>query len=113
MRFAPTTEQRDFAASLRDLLAAADVPGVVRAWAAGDPAPLRKVWGRLAEAGVLALGLDEATAASAPPGRSGHWLRGTRPRRRGRPAGRVGGGTARPAGRNRARGRWPRSAPAA
>ena len=59
MRFTPAPEQRDFAASLRDLLAAADVPGAARAWAGGDPAPLRKVWGRLAEAGVLALGLDE------------------------------------------------------
>ena len=59
MRFAPAPEQRDFAASLRDLLAAAGVPVAIRAWGDGDAAPLRKVWGRLAEAGVLALGLDE------------------------------------------------------
>jgi hypothetical protein len=59
MRFAPAPEQREFATSLRDLLAAADVPAASRAWAAGDQAPLRKVWRRLGEAGVLALALDE------------------------------------------------------
>jgi alkylation response protein AidB-like acyl-CoA dehydrogenase len=59
MRFAPTTEQCDFAASLRELLAAADVPSVARAWSAGDYAPGRKVWRRLADAGVTALGTRE------------------------------------------------------
>ena len=56
MRFAPTREQREFSASLADLLGAADVPSIARAWAAGDPSPGRKLWTRLAEVGVLALG---------------------------------------------------------
>jgi alkylation response protein AidB-like acyl-CoA dehydrogenase len=59
MRFAPSPEQRDFAASLRDLLAASDVPGVVRSWSIGDLGPGRKLWGRLADAGVTALGLPD------------------------------------------------------
>jgi hypothetical protein len=36
-------QQRDFAASIDAALAAADVPGAVRAWAAGDTGPGRKV----------------------------------------------------------------------
>ena len=56
MRFAPTREQREFSASLADLLGAADVPSIARSWAAGDPSPGRKLWTRLAEVGVLALG---------------------------------------------------------
>jgi alkylation response protein AidB-like acyl-CoA dehydrogenase len=60
MRFQPSREQRDFAAALGDLLAAADVASVARAWATGDTAPGRKLWSRLAEQGVLALGLSEA-----------------------------------------------------
>ncbi|MDT4935608.1 MAG: hypothetical protein QOK11_3500 [Pseudonocardiales bacterium] len=60
MRFAPSPEQRDFAGSLRDLLAASDVPAVGRAWARGDFGPGRKLWTRLAEAGVTALGVPEA-----------------------------------------------------
>lgn len=59
MRFALTPEQRDFAASLRDLLSAADVASVVRCWADGDWAPGRSLWTRLGEAGVTALGLDK------------------------------------------------------
>ena len=59
MRFAPSREQLAFACSLRDLLTGADVPSVARAWAAGDPAPGRKLWTWLAEQGVLALGLPE------------------------------------------------------
>lgn len=57
MRFAPSPEQQEFAASLADLLAAADTPSVVRAWSAGDHAPGRKLWSRLAELGVTALTL--------------------------------------------------------
>jgi hypothetical protein len=60
MRFAPGREQLDFAASLRELLAAADVPTVARAWASGDPAPGRALWGKLAAAGVTALAVPEA-----------------------------------------------------
>jgi alkylation response protein AidB-like acyl-CoA dehydrogenase len=59
MRFLPSTEQRDFATSLGDLLAAADTPSVVRSWSRGDIAPGRKLWSRLAEQGVLSLNLPE------------------------------------------------------
>jgi alkylation response protein AidB-like acyl-CoA dehydrogenase len=48
-------QQRDFAASIDAALGAADVPGAVRAWAGGDPAPGRKVWAQLADLGVTAL----------------------------------------------------------
>jgi alkylation response protein AidB-like acyl-CoA dehydrogenase len=53
MRFTPSPEQREFAASLRDLLAKADVPAAVRS---GDWRPL---WERLGDAGALALGTPE------------------------------------------------------
>ena len=59
MRFAPSSEQVEFAASLRRQLAAADTPAVIRAWSAGDADPGRKLWARLAEAGVTALGAPE------------------------------------------------------
>jgi alkylation response protein AidB-like acyl-CoA dehydrogenase len=59
VKFVPSPEQRDFAASLRELLSAADVPAVARAWAAGDFAPGRKLWRRLADTGLHALGLPE------------------------------------------------------
>jgi alkylation response protein AidB-like acyl-CoA dehydrogenase len=52
-------QQRDFAASIDAALAAADVPGAVRAWADGDTAPGRKVWARLADLGVTALAVPE------------------------------------------------------
>ncbi|ADP81253.1 acyl-CoA dehydrogenase family protein [Pseudofrankia inefficax] len=57
MRFQPQPEQLDYAASLRDFLAAQDTPSIARAWAAGDPAPGRALWRKLADQGVLALGL--------------------------------------------------------
>lgn len=59
MRFALDAEQRDFAASIDAALSAADVPGAVRAWAAGDTGPGRKVWAQLAELGVTALAVPE------------------------------------------------------
>jgi len=59
MRFALATEQHDFAASIDAAMAAADVPGAVRAWAAGDTTPGRKVWQRLADLGVTALAVPE------------------------------------------------------
>ncbi len=59
MRFALDTEQHDFAASIDAAMAAADVPSAVRAWAAGDTTPGRKVWQRLAELGVTALAVPE------------------------------------------------------
>jgi alkylation response protein AidB-like acyl-CoA dehydrogenase len=52
-------QQRDFAASIDAALAAADVPGAVRAWAGGDTAPGRKIWARLADLGVTALAVPE------------------------------------------------------
>lgn len=55
MNFEIDEQQRDFAASIDAALAAADVPGAVRAWADGDTAPGRKVWSQLADLGVTAL----------------------------------------------------------
>ena len=52
-------QQRDFASSIDAALGAADVPGAVRAWAAGDAAPGRKVWEQLANLGVTALIVPE------------------------------------------------------
>jgi alkylation response protein AidB-like acyl-CoA dehydrogenase len=60
MRFQPSPEQQAFASSLGELLADADTASVIRAWASGDAMPGRKLWTRLAEQGVLALGLSEA-----------------------------------------------------
>jgi alkylation response protein AidB-like acyl-CoA dehydrogenase len=59
MRFAVSTEQADFADSLRRQLAAADTPSVIRAWAAGDYAPGRKLWAQLADTGVTSLAAPE------------------------------------------------------
>jgi hypothetical protein len=61
VKFVLSDDQRDFAASLESLLAASDTVAVARAWAAGDSAPGRRLWGRLAEQGVTML----ATEASA------------------------------------------------
>jgi len=59
VRFALDQQQRDFAASIDAALGAADLPAAVRAWSAGDVAPGRKVWQRLAELGVTALAVPE------------------------------------------------------
>lgn len=59
MRFDLDAQQRDFAASIDAALGAADVPGAVRAWAAGDTTPGRKVWTQLADLGVTALLVPE------------------------------------------------------
>ncbi|WP_086830925.1 acyl-CoA dehydrogenase family protein [Streptomyces sp. NRRL B-24572] len=59
MRFLLDAEQREFARSLDSMLTAADTPTAVRAWAAGDTAPGRVLWSRLAEAGVFALAVPE------------------------------------------------------
>ncbi|OBF05118.1 acyl-CoA dehydrogenase family protein [Mycobacterium sp. 852002-10029_SCH5224772] len=59
MKFALDEQQRDFAASIDAALGAADLPGAVRAWAAGDTAPGRKVWEQLANLGVTALSVPE------------------------------------------------------
>lgn len=59
MNFELDEQQRDFAASIDAALAAADVPGAVRGWAAKDTGPGRKVWAQLAELGVTALLVPE------------------------------------------------------
>jgi alkylation response protein AidB-like acyl-CoA dehydrogenase len=59
MKFALDEQQRDFAASIDAALGAADVGTAVRAWAAGDTAPGRKVWATLADLGVTALAVPE------------------------------------------------------
>jgi alkylation response protein AidB-like acyl-CoA dehydrogenase len=59
MRFALSAEQREFAASLHELLCAADTPAVARGYAAGDREPARALWKRLAEVGVAALAVPE------------------------------------------------------
>jgi alkylation response protein AidB-like acyl-CoA dehydrogenase len=59
VRFTISSEQREFAASLRRQLGAADTPSVIRAWSAGDFAPGRKLWTQLADAGVPALAAPE------------------------------------------------------
>ncbi|WP_411106056.1 acyl-CoA dehydrogenase family protein [Streptomyces sp. cmx-4-9] len=60
MRFLPTEEQSDFTRALRSLLAAADVPAAVRAWADGDRVPGRALWSKLAGTGLPALAVPEA-----------------------------------------------------
>ncbi|MEU5778302.1 acyl-CoA dehydrogenase [Streptomyces venezuelae] len=55
MRFLLDDEQREFARSLDAMLTAADTVAATRAWSAGEHAPGRAVWGRLADAGVFAL----------------------------------------------------------
>jgi len=59
VKFELDEQQRDFAASIDAALGAADLPVAVRAWAAGDFAPGRKVWAQLAELGVTALAVSE------------------------------------------------------
>ena len=68
MRFALDEQQRAFAASLDAALGRADVPGVIRSWAAGDTGPGRGLWALLAELGVTALAVpDEAGGLGAGP----------------------------------------------
>ncbi|WP_139836860.1 acyl-CoA dehydrogenase family protein [Mycobacterium szulgai] len=59
VEFVLDEQQRDFAASIDAALGAADLPGAVRSWAAGDVAPGRKVWEQLANLGVTALAVPE------------------------------------------------------
>ncbi|MFD6398250.1 acyl-CoA dehydrogenase family protein [Nocardia sp. NPDC060249] len=59
MRFALSTEQLDFAAELRKILDAGQVPAAVRAWADGDPAKGRSLLRQIAEMGVFGLIVDE------------------------------------------------------
>ncbi|MQT01062.1 acyl-CoA dehydrogenase family protein, partial [Streptomyces jumonjinensis] len=66
MRFLPTEEQAAFTGSLDAMLSAADVPRAARAWAAGDHAPGRKLFARLADAGLFALAVPEAYGGAGP-----------------------------------------------
>jgi len=59
VKFDLDEQQRDFAASIDAALGAADLPAAIRAWAAGDCAPGRKVWAQLADLGVTALAVPE------------------------------------------------------
>jgi alkylation response protein AidB-like acyl-CoA dehydrogenase len=59
VKFALDEQQRDFAASIDAALGAADLPGAVRAWSAGDVGPGRKVWEQLVNLGVTALAVPE------------------------------------------------------
>lgn len=59
MNFEIDEQQQDFAASIDAALGAADLPAAVRAWAAGDTAPGRKVWAQLTDLGVTALLVPE------------------------------------------------------
>ncbi|MCX5043320.1 acyl-CoA/acyl-ACP dehydrogenase [Aldersonia sp. NBC_00410] len=59
MKFALSSEQKDFAASLRDLLNGAKTPSIARAWAEGDTADGRKLLTQLADTGLTALAVDE------------------------------------------------------
>ena len=54
-----TAEQEQFGASLHDALAAGDVPGAARRWAAGDRAPGQALWRKLAGLGVTALAVPQ------------------------------------------------------
>jgi alkylation response protein AidB-like acyl-CoA dehydrogenase len=55
MRLARSSEQEQFAASLHDLLTAAEVPAAARQWARGDRAGGLALWRKLAGLGVTAL----------------------------------------------------------
>jgi alkylation response protein AidB-like acyl-CoA dehydrogenase len=58
MRFALDTSRLDFGASIDAMLAAADVPGISRALAAGDVEPTRTLWKSLGDIGVTGLLID-------------------------------------------------------
>ncbi|PTR28980.1 hypothetical protein C8K36_103352 [Rhodococcus sp. OK519] len=59
MKFSLSTEQRDFAGSLRGLLANANTPAVVRSWGENDTASGLALLQQLAETGVTALAVPE------------------------------------------------------
>ena len=59
MKFSLSTEQQDFAASLRNLLAGSKTPDVIRAWADDDVDAGRSLLRQLADAGVTGLAISE------------------------------------------------------
>lgn len=60
MDFVLDDVHEDLASSIDALLTKADVPGVARAWAAGDRGPAMSVYAQLAEVGVFGLLVDDA-----------------------------------------------------
>ncbi|MQA24103.1 MAG: acyl-CoA dehydrogenase [Micromonosporaceae bacterium] len=60
MRFALSSEQEQFGATVDALLTEADTPRAARAWAAGDHGPGLALWRRLADVGVTGLTAPEA-----------------------------------------------------
>ncbi|MEU0529559.1 acyl-CoA dehydrogenase family protein [Amycolatopsis tolypomycina] len=59
MKFRLSPEQRQFAATLHELLGGADTAAAARAWAAGEHDRGLKLWRALADVGVFALLVDE------------------------------------------------------
>ncbi|MFE2379255.1 acyl-CoA dehydrogenase family protein [Streptomyces sp. NPDC059398] len=59
MKFLLDDEQTEFGRTLDRMLASADTPAAVRAWATGDTGPGRALWKRIADAGVFALAVPE------------------------------------------------------
>lgn len=59
MKFVLDAEQRLFGETVDKVLAQAAVPGVIRAWAGGDPGPGLALWRSLAGAGVFAVAVPE------------------------------------------------------
>ncbi|WP_410639055.1 acyl-CoA dehydrogenase family protein [Amycolatopsis sp. lyj-346] len=59
MMFRLSPEQRQFAATLHELLGGADTAAAARAWAAGEHDRGLKLWGALADVGVFALLVDQ------------------------------------------------------
>ncbi|NBH05776.1 acyl-CoA dehydrogenase family protein [Amycolatopsis sp. SID8362] len=59
MRFLLSPEQRQFSATLHDLLGGADTAAAARAWAAGEHDRGLKLWRALADVGVFALLVPE------------------------------------------------------
>ncbi|WP_067180457.1 acyl-CoA dehydrogenase family protein [Microtetraspora niveoalba] len=66
MKFILDAEQRLFGDTLHKLLAEADTPAAIRAWAAGSHEPGLTLWRTLAEAGVLAVAVPEAAGGAGP-----------------------------------------------
>nr|WP_296766514.1 acyl-CoA dehydrogenase [Rhodococcus sp. (in: high G+C Gram-positive bacteria)] len=58
MRFAMDAYRTDFGRSIDAMLEDSDVPGISRALAAGDPAPLRTLWKSLSDSGITGLLVD-------------------------------------------------------
>src|SRR5690625_854490 len=59
MRFLPTDEQLAFAEAIDDIVEAHGGPAIARAWGEGDTAAGTTLWNQFAEAGLMALRLDE------------------------------------------------------